>query len=94
MLFNVLTKQEDILNVCDEDNIERIRSRYLEYNQHASSYTWKALKGDTYVNLDMKLTLEENDIIDESIRLEQVELPDDLYIPTLFLYYNDDLTVA
>lgn len=90
------SKQEDILYICSEDNINTIQQRYITYNKHATSYTWKALspKTGTYSNLDMEGTLETNGIIDESSQYEAVGLDEEFFIPTLFLYYNDDLTVA
>jgi hypothetical protein len=40
---NVLTAQEDLLEVPGEESLGEIRSRYLDLNAHAASYTWKAL---------------------------------------------------
>ncbi len=40
---NVLTGQEDCLEVPSEENVVEIRERYLEINWHAASYTFKAL---------------------------------------------------
>lgn len=38
---NMLTRTEDIINTCEEETINDIRERYLEFNRHAQSYTWK-----------------------------------------------------
>jgi hypothetical protein len=42
----------------------------------------------------MSKTLDENGILDESEELEQISIDDDLYLPTIHVYFNDDLTVA
>ena len=64
--------------------------RYLPYNSHAASYTWKFL-GNV---LDMKLTLQENGVLDERENYAKLNLPDDFFVPMLHLYFNDDLTEA
>ena len=64
--------------------------RYLAYNAHAASYTWKHL-GNV---LDMKLTLQENGVLDERENYAKLNLPDDFFVPMLHLYFNDDLTEA
>jgi hypothetical protein len=50
--------------VPSEEVIREIRDRYLDYNWHASSYTWKVLlpkDGDhAFTVLDLDKTLEEN----------------------------------
>ena len=89
-IYNMLTKSEDILEVCEEENMIEILDRYLEINEHANSYTWKRLGRP----LDMMKTLSENDIPDESRDFIDFNLDEDCYIPCLHLYYNDDLTVA
>lgn len=38
---NMLTHGSNIINSCDEETINEIQERYLEFNQHAQSYTWK-----------------------------------------------------
>ena len=42
----------------------------------------------------MDKTLEENDIPDESEQFIELGLDEDMYIPAIHLYFNDDLTVA
>lgn len=39
---NVLTKQEDTLEVPCEELLSEIRGRYLKINAHAHAYIWKA----------------------------------------------------
>ncbi|VDQ17183.1 unnamed protein product [Trichobilharzia regenti] len=58
--------------------------RYLKFNAHAASYTWKY----NGVVLDMEKTLEENNVKEETQDIE------DLFMPQIYLYYNDDLTEA
>uniref|UniRef100_A0A4X2K687 Cytochrome b5 domain containing 1 n=1 Tax=Vombatus ursinus TaxID=29139 RepID=A0A4X2K687_VOMUR len=65
-----------------------ILHRYLPYNAHAASYTWK-FNG---VNLDMDKTLEQNGIADEDQEFDQLNMDPELYTPALLLYFNDDLT--
>jgi hypothetical protein len=59
-------------------------------NDHAQSYTWKRLGRP----LDMDKTVEDNDIPDESEEFIELGMDEDMYIPAIHLYYNDDLTVA
>jgi len=89
-ILNLLTGQADLLNVCAEDTLNDIQERYLTFNKHAKSYTWKRL-GKV---LDMSRTLEENGIADESKEFEQLNMDVDQYIPTLHVHFNDDLTVG
>ena len=80
----MLTYDEDLLLVPKEETLLQIVDRYLLINSHALSYTWKDVDGRL---LDMDKTLDENDLLDE------VDLEDENgYIPTLMLYFNDDLT--
>jgi hypothetical protein len=44
VIVNTLTKQEDVMTVCSEETVEEIRNRYVEYNAHAGSYTFKKLE--------------------------------------------------
>lgn len=47
----MLTHHDTILEVrlrssqvCSEETINEILDRYMEFNEHAASYTWKRLK--------------------------------------------------
>lgn len=40
---NVLTQQEDTLEVPSEETVGQLRQRYMALNAHAHSYVWKAL---------------------------------------------------
>ncbi|EFJ51680.1 hypothetical protein VOLCADRAFT_79473 [Volvox carteri f. nagariensis] len=97
---NVLTDQEDQIEVPCEEKLVEIRERYLELNAHAKSYTWKALIRDKatgahgFQELDLNLTLEENGMPNETPTFEDHHVPTDYYIPVLHVYWNDDLTVA
>ena len=96
---NVLTNQEDTLEVPSEESVAEIRERYLEFNWHAKSYTWKVLLGDdsgghSFKTLDMEKTLDENGVKDEAEEFEHLLIEDTFYIPVIHLYYTDDLTVA
>ena len=70
--------------------MKEILERYLTYNAHAASYTWK-YNGQ---NLDMDKTLEENCIADEDEDFYQLGMNDDTYLQAIHLYFNDDLTEA
>ena len=94
-LFNMLTKQETILEVCTEETLEEIQRRYLAYNGHSSSYTWKRTdheKGTLLLN--MRETLDANGIPDESVQFDALDIDPDTFIPVIHLYFSDDLTVA
>ena len=93
-VMNMLTKTENTINVCKEEKIESIRKRYMEYNKHSESYTWKALVDGEFAVLDMDKTLEDNGVIDETEEFFKLGLDDDFYVPTLHLYFDDDLTYA
>ena len=67
-----------------------IRDRYLKYNAHAASYTWKYNKR----NLDMSKTLQDNNIADDDEEFYQLSMNDDWYLQAIHLYFNDDLTEA
>jgi len=93
-LFNMLTRQETTLEVCCEETLLEIQKRYLPYNEHAASYTWK--RTDTKVGriLDMMKTLDENGIPDQSGQFDMLDIDEDYYVPIIHLYFSDDLTIA
>ncbi len=89
-VVNTLTNQNDLLEVCSEETLTEINSRYLKLNAHANSYTWKRLGRP----LNMNKTLDENGIADESQEFAALRMDDSEYIPVLHVYFNDDLTVG
>eukprot|EP00879_Flechtneria_rotunda_P007962 GHRR01008342.1.p1 GENE.GHRR01008342.1~~GHRR01008342.1.p1 ORF type:complete len:233 (+),score=65.45 GHRR01008342.1:339-1037(+) len=99
---NVLTEQEDTLEVPSEETVGQIRQRYLHLNSHAASYTWKALVKSgpgsssqfVFKELDLNRTLQENGVLDDTEVFESLDMPHDFHIPVLHVYWNDDLTVA
>ncbi|EGB04547.1 hypothetical protein AURANDRAFT_32471 [Aureococcus anophagefferens] len=91
-IVNVLTQQSDVLNVCGEETVEEIQTRYIQYNAHALCYTWKQLKDENFVKMDMSKTLEQSGIFDESTLFESMGIDEDQYIPVVHVYFNDDLT--
>lgn len=95
-VVNTLTQQEHELVVCSEETIDEIQKRYISFNGHAASYTWKRVDdaGENFVVMDMSKTLEENGCLDENDEFEKLQIPDDFYIPVIHVYFNDDLTVA
>ena len=90
ILINVLSHQDDIIEVCSEKTIYEIFDQYKEIIEHADSYTWKRLQRV----LDMELTLEENEIPDETEDYINLDIDPDDYIPAIHIYFNDDLTEA
>jgi hypothetical protein len=87
-VVNILTGQSDSLRVCSEERLADIVQRYLSYNDHAASYTWKRLGRE----LDMQKTLDENGIIDEADELAELNLNNDEdHTPVIHIYFNDDL---
>lgn len=97
---NVLTEQQDTLEVPTEETLVEVQRRYLALNAHAASYTWKALvksgasSSFEFRELNMNQTLSENGVADESPTFEALDLPSDFHAPVLHAYWNDDLTVA
>jgi len=94
-LENMLTKQKTELEVCMEETLDEIQNRYLKFNNHSASYTWKRTDTEQIARLlDMKLTLDENGIPDDTDDFEDLNIDPDFYIPTIQLYFSDDLTIA
>lgn len=76
------------LQVCSEETLAEILQRYLHYNAHASSYTWK----HNGAVLDMSKTLSENKVPDEDQQLQDLGLDPDRFRPSIQLHFSDDLT--
>ena len=76
--------------VCSEELLSEIQDRYLLYNRHAGSYTWKY----NGVNLDMEKTLEENGIPDEDEEFYNLRMNENEFLQVVHIYFNDDLTEA
>ncbi|KAL0484409.1 cytochrome b5 domain-containing protein [Acrasis kona] len=89
-IINTLTHQDHLLEVCSEETLNEILDRYLRFNSHAASYTWKRMGR----KLDMTMTLDENGIPDEDSEFADLAIRDTYYTPALHLYFNDDLTVG
>ncbi|XP_030656138.1 chromodomain-helicase-DNA-binding protein 3 isoform X4 [Nomascus leucogenys] len=71
-IINTLTSQEHTLEVGVLESIWEILHRYLPYNAHAASYTWK-YEGK---KLNMDFTLEENGIRDEEEEFDYLNMDD------------------
>ncbi|GMI30405.1 hypothetical protein TeGR_g11155 [Tetraparma gracilis] len=95
-IVNTLTRQEHDLVCCSEETVAKIQDRYVAFNGHAGSYTWKRLSedGEAFVVMDMGMTLEQNGVVDEDVDFEKLMIPDDYYVPVIHLYFNDDLSIA
>ena len=98
-VVNTLTSHEHFLDVGCEQTIKAIATKYLEYNAHSLGYTWKVLKPDydsAILPLDMDKTLEENHVQDEGEEIDELGLDgeDSDLLPTILLYYSDELTMA
>lgn len=85
-MVNLLTKQQQTLEVPVEETIGEIQERYLMYNAHAKCYTWKRLGEE----LDMDKTLEENGVRDETDEFKNLGIDPDDHIPVIHLYFNED----
>ena len=89
-IMNTLCKgDEEVISVASEETLNEILDRYLQYNVHAASYTWKRLGK----KLDMDLTLVENGIADETQECLNLGIDPEEYIPTINLYFDDNLTI-
>ncbi|KAL8557948.1 Cytochrome b5 domain-containing protein 1 [Nucella lapillus] len=89
-IVNTLTSQQHVVEVCSEETIDDILQRYLFYNAHAASYTWKYEQKP----LIMNKTLSENHILDEDEDFYNLSIDDNIFRQTVHLYFNDDLTEA
>eukprot|EP00744_Colponema_vietnamica_P008708 GILI01012414.1.p1 GENE.GILI01012414.1~~GILI01012414.1.p1 ORF type:complete len:224 (-),score=41.67 GILI01012414.1:64-735(-) len=89
-VVNTLSHQEDVIDVACEETMNEILDRYLFFNRHAASYTWKRLGRP----LDMEQTLDQNGIPDETDEYKRLGIPENEYIPAVHIYFNDDLSVA
>lgn len=89
-IINMLTSEEQELEVCSEESMIEIQRRYKKHNRHAGSYTWK-YDGKL---LDMSATLEDNGIKDESAEFSRLRIRRDKFLPELHVFWNDDLTEA
>ncbi|KAF5306966.1 hypothetical protein FQR65_LT07188 [Abscondita terminalis] len=87
-IANMLTGQQCMINVCCEDPVIRIAERYSIFNSDPLSYTWRFSESDDF--LDMNKSLEENGVFDERDAFTDLGLPQNLHIPSIFIYYNDD----
>jgi hypothetical protein len=88
-MVNTFTSKTTKFSCCAEERLVEIQERFLEWNAHARSYTWKAILDGSIVPLDMSLTLEAN-----GIDLPTADLDEEDLMPTILLYFNDDLTTA
>ena len=89
-IINTLTHHEETLEVPQEETLEEIQRRYMEINKHSKSYTWKDCYGKL---LDLNKNLEENGIKDEASEYDYLDIPDaQRHIPSILIYFNDDLT--
>lgn len=89
-ICNLLTKQKNTIEVPVEETIDEIQERYLMFNAHAKSYKWTRLGKP----LDMKQSLEENGMKDETEEFLRLGIDPDDHIPVIHLHFLDDLTEA
>ena len=89
-IVNTLTNEKNNIEVSSEETLNDIEKyHYLCINKHSKGYVWK------YNNnvLDMNKTLQQNNINDDDILFDKLNIYHE-YIPSIFLYFKDDLTVA
>lgn len=89
LITNTLTSTTDKIEVCSEDTLYDIIERYTYINPNAGLYTWKY----NGIVLDYNKTLHDNNIIDDSNELIELGINDELYLPELHIYWNDDIDV-
>jgi hypothetical protein len=87
--MNTLTKEDIVIDVACEETMNEILDRFLIQNFHAASYTWKRI-GRV---MDMNKTLAENGIEDDTKECLALGIDPEEYIPTIHLYFDDDLTI-
>jgi hypothetical protein len=98
-VVNTLTEQRQLLSFGAEETVQEMQGRFLEFNKHCRSYTWKVLlvspEGKSeFRPLETGLTLAENGCEDTTEELETLGLDPDEHLPVIHLYFNDDLTEA
>ncbi|XP_075151124.1 cytochrome b5 domain-containing protein 1 [Haematobia irritans] len=89
-IINTLTTTITVMKVCDEDSIYEIQRKYKEIrNNHAGSYEWRKFSygGHCSGELILHETLDGNGLTQEDT---DIEIP----VPSIWLFYTDDLTVA
>ena len=91
-VVNTLTHQEHVIEMGCEETMSEAASRFLAINAHAGIYTWKALLDGEFRPMDMGCTLAENGVPDQDEEMEALHMDPDAFLPTLHIYYNDDLT--
>ena len=91
-VVNTLTGSPSVLSVPQELTLDEIcRFHVNPINRHVSAYKLKYL--DRY--LDLSKTLAENGISpDEADNLRALGIPPSEFIPSIYLYFIDDLTVG
>jgi hypothetical protein len=72
-----------------EEPVNAIVERYHKYNAHAKGYVWK----HNEKVLDLGATLAENGLVDERKEMETIGINEKDWLPALFLYYADDLSI-
>ncbi|XP_063359176.1 cytochrome b5 domain-containing protein 1 [Cydia amplana] len=87
-ITNTLTSSTVTLEVCSEETVYEVMQRYRRHNTHLASYSWRH-RGR---RLCLRHTLAENGIPDERDRFSKVLLPENIHVPAILIYYNDDLT--
>ncbi|KAJ0180789.1 hypothetical protein K1T71_004193 [Dendrolimus kikuchii] len=87
-ITNTVTSESVTLEVCSEETIYQIMMRYMPHNGHLHSYTWRYLGKPLCYNKN----LADNGIPDERDRFSDVALPENIHVPAILIYYNDDLT--
>lgn len=87
-ILNMLTFKQVQINVCCEDTFHRIKERYRPYCKNVGQYSWRY----NDKNIDMNFTMDENGIVDERECFIFLDLPQNYYVPCVFLYFNSNIT--
>lgn len=86
-VLNMLTFKQVQINVCSEDTFFRIKERYRPFCRNIEYYLWRYF--DKTIKMDQ--TMEENGIIDERECFLHLDLPQQFYVPCVFVYFSDNL---
>lgn len=95
-VVNTLTSQDHVVEFSDEETVAAMQAKFLQFNAHCRSYTWKTMVGGRLRPLDPARTLEANGVPDDTAELERLGMDphDPDHLTTILLFFNDDLTAA
>jgi hypothetical protein len=107
-IINTLTRTILKMKVCEEDTIYDIQTKYLHFNSHFGSYTWKKYGPNVYCISNQNLSSSSLFIVffkfkhncSGFLTLNNTLTENGLFfnlsdpVDTIWLYFNDDFTVG